>query len=66
MQNAHYIALHRVIAKSSLTTSFPTVSPSASKIAGLPGSSRVKHKELIQDINSRNYSSFRRCERIKE
>ena len=40
MWNSHYIPLHRVIAKSLLSTSFYTASPSASEIADLgdPGS----------------------------
>ena len=36
MQNAHYIPIHRVIAKSLLSTCLLTVSPSASKTKGLP------------------------------
>ena len=66
MRYAHYIPLHRAIAKYSLSTSFSIISLSASETIGLPGWFRVEHREFIQDINSRNYSSFRWCERIKE
>ena len=66
MRDARYVPLHHIIAKSSLSTSFPTVCPSASETIGLPEWSKVEHKELIQDISSRIYLSSKRYKRIKE
>ena len=42
--------LHCVMHKSSLSTSFPTVCPSASKTIGLPGWSRVEHRKCLSTL----------------
>ena len=59
MQSTHYVPLHHITTKFSLSTSFSTVCPSINEIVGLPGWSKVEHRELIQDISFRIYLSIR-------
>ena len=64
MWDVHYVSLYRMILKFVLRTSFPTACPSTSDIVGLHGWSRVKHMNLISNLNSRVYVSIRRYKRI--
>ena len=66
MQSVHYLTLYPIMAKSSMTTSFPTACQSASETVGLPGWSKIEDRKLIQDISSRIYLSFWLYKEIKE
>ena len=52
MWNVHYVPLHHVILKSSLSTSFPNFCSNASETVGLLRLSRVEHWKLLINISS--------------